>query len=72
MKRYFIVSYTYSTGRSFGFGSANYSSDRFINRDTFTKQTLKRNTEFKSVTITNVLELSKEDFDNWTKEIGDE
>lgn len=66
MKRYFIVMYTYVKRRSRYYGICNFISEhgKYVNRIDFANKA-KEQINATSLTITNIIELTESDYNDW-------
>jgi hypothetical protein len=65
--RYFFVSYIYEAINGSGNGSCNVIASGFINRKKFVED-VKGANSFTNVILMSILELSKEDYEQYIKE----
>ena len=82
MKRYFIVFFTATETETLGNGrvangeftyqtDGSFLSFRWVKNDIRTVVEKQHNFTLKHINITNIMELSKEDYDDWCSEIHD-
>ena len=63
--RYFIV--TWQSERASGSATVTTSRNKYINRDLFIEELKDTHDNISNISITNIIELSKKDFNNWNK-----
>lgn len=70
MKRYFLVFYkaSFNNGCSSCEGYSELISQNFINRKNYIDNLKKYNPKFEEITLTNIIELTKEDYECFKKE----
>lgn len=70
MKRYFIIFYIAHTEDGNNTGWANYiTHDAYLNRYEVEKEIIKKYINFTKILFTNIIELNKSDYNDWTQEI---
>ncbi len=66
--RYFFIAYnSYGADGVFVSGNITYAHTQFPSRKVLIEKIMNINPEFKGVTITNIIELTESDYNDWTK-----
>ena len=66
--RYFFVSYSFTGNRGTGVGCVTWvCKNSYINRDEFSKEIKEKDDSIEQMVITNIVELSKSDYEDFNK-----